>query len=790
MRNSRFISVWLPDALLDKAETPVRSRAFDALVQCFCAIVPLFLVFMALNDVPLAVFHESIPLVFPLFLIVLIGRAVIRRAWVAEWFFTGILLLAALTPWQSVPSQGLAPFGLILSFSGIVRLLQPRYKAYWLMLLLLLSFLFQLPHLVLPEKLTALRYLLSGVAFFLLFDFALITKRLGRARQILVMMRLFALGLFLLFLVNLLPSLWQQDMVAMALNAAVVLLWPLWLVLRRWLNPSVVTVLVCVLLIVAHIVALFTLGERAFAFAAPIYLVLYVFLPSRFFWFFFGVMYVTDITFMLGSHAQLHESLSFRQGLSMLLVGSIIILVQPLRRFLRGSTQKPPIEAWWQPDIKWRLLGYFAVCVMVIFLLAVPLLLLAQADPSLIRLNGLLLLYCLLSFAVWVAWLAAHSHRQEKNILAYTKAVLQASQVKQQFMSNMSHEMRTPLNGILGMIQVLKYEGDLSPKQQEYVQLIHRAGDSLHRLVEDMLDMTRIERGKFALSREPFMLSECLQTLHQQLKDHAPAMAAQYRLHIRLPNGVTVHSDKDRLIQALDIVIRDMLSGAAVVALDMEVSLDEGKVVVCFKQQGPRWDASKRDAWQHWQAPSEGRVGLSIAFEIFKQMGASFSAAVEPKAGVNLHSLVLPLALTMIPNNASEGSPWPRPRRQLSSLVDAKVLVVDDDRTNRLVMQMGLSPYVAKVWLAENAEQALQVLDHQTVDLVLSDISMPGMGGEALLHALAKCQPDLPVMAFTGNASPQDIAYYHRLGFVGVATKPLVFEVLIQKIQRILLPRE
>ncbi len=104
-------------------------------------------------------------------------------------------------------------------------------------------------------------------------------------------------------------------------------------------------------------------------------------------------------------------------------------------------------------------------------------------------------------------------------------------------------------------------------------------------------------------------------------------------------------------------------------------------------------------------------------------------------------------------------------------------------------MQMGLSPHVAKVFLAENAEQALQLLEPQPVHLVLSDISMPGMGGEALLNALAERQPDLPVMALTGNASPQDITYYHSEGFIGVVAKPVVFEALIQKIQRILLPK-
>jgi CheY-like chemotaxis protein len=785
MRNSRLLSVWLPDTLRDKAEAPMRNRAFNALVQCFSAIVPLILFFMAFNSSPLEFLWETLPWAFPLFVLTIVGRVVFRRAGQIEWFFTGIFFLSALMPWLSVPSQGLAPLGMALTFTGTVRLLQPRYKAYWLMLLMQLSFLCQLPQFTMPEMMTALRYLLGSVAFFLLFDFALVTKRLGQAGRVSAMMSRLALGLCLLFLASLVAAFWQQDMASVLLNTAVVLLWPLWLLLRRWFNPSVVAVVVCVILVVAHMIALFTLGQRALAFAAPIYLLLYVLLPPRFFWGFFVVMYVTDITFLLASHEQLHEQLLFRQGLSMLLVSSMLVLVQPMRRFLSRGTQKSPIEAWWQPDIKWRLLGYFILCIMVILLLAVPLLLLAYADRAVISLNGLLLLYCLLSFAAWVAWLAAHSHRQEKAILAYTEAARQASQAKQQFMSNMSHEMRTPLNGILGMIQVLKFELDLSPKQQEYVQLLHRAGDSLHRLVEDTLDMTRIERGKFALSREPFMLNDCLQALQQQLEDHAPAIAAKVRVQDRLPSGVMLHSDKDRLIQALDIVIRDMLSSEAVAALDVEVSLEEGKIVLSFKQQGPRWQDSQRDAWQQWQAPSDSRVGLSIAFEIFKQMDATFNIAAHPVAGVNLHRLILPLAFTMIRDQASQWAPLPR--RQLSSLAEAMVLVVDDDGTNRLVMQMGLSPHVAKVFLAENAEQALQLLEQQPVDVVLSDISMPGMGGEALLDTLAERQPDLPVMAFTGNASPQDIAYYHRIGFAGVAAKPVVFEALIQKIQRILL---
>ncbi len=660
MRNSRLLSVWLPDTLRDKAEAPMRKRAFNAFVQCFSAIVTLILFYMVFNNAPLEVFRGVIPWAFPLFVLTIMGRVVFRLAGQIEWFFTGIFFLSALTPWSSVPSQGVAPFGMLLTVAGAVRLLQPRYKAYWLLLLILLSFLCQLPQLTMSEMMTALRYLLGSVAFFLLFDFALVTKRLGQAGRVLATMRRLALGLSILFSANLVAAFWQWDMASVLLDTAVVLLWPLWLLLRRWLNPPVVAVVVCVILVVVHMIALFTLGARAFAFAASIYLLLYVLLPPRFFWGFFVVMYVTDITFLLASHEQLNEQLLFRQGLSMLLVGSMIVLVQPMRRFLSRGTQKPPIEAWWQPDIKWRLLGYFALCIIVILLLAVPLLLLAHADRAVVNLNELLLLYCLLSVAAWVAWLAAHSHRQEKAILAYTEAARQASQAKQQFMSNMSHEMRTPLNGILGMIQVLKFELDLSPKQQAYVQLLHRAGDSLHRLVEETLDMTRIERGKFALSREPFMLNDCLQALQQQLRDDAPAIAANLRLHDRLPSGVMLHSDKDRLIQALDIVIRDMLSSEAVAALDVEVRLEEGKVVLSFKQQGPRWEDSQRDAWQQWQARSDSSVGLSIAFEIFKQMDATFTIAAHPVAGVNLHRLVLPLALSMIRDQASQEAPLPR----------------------------------------------------------------------------------------------------------------------------------
>ena len=120
------------------------------------------------------------------------------------------------------------------------------------------------------------------------------------------------------------------------------------------------------------------------------------------------------------------------------------------------------------------------------------------------------------------------------------------------------------------------------------------------------------------------------------------------------------------------------------------------------------------------------------------------------------------------------------------NLAEAAVLVVDDDATNRLVMELGLKEHVAGVVLASSGEEALDKMATTPIDFVLTDISMPGMGGEALCQHIAQQWPQLPVVALTGNTSQADRAYYLTQGFAGVVAKPVIFAELLADMREVL----
>lgn len=785
MRKNRLMSVFLPNRRLDHTEAAMRHRAFNALTLCLFSVSSLMLIFFVLAGYSLSFIVQVVPWVYPLFVLVLAGRVLIKNVRYEEGFFSVIFLVSVVTPLMTVPVQGVAPYGMMLLLVALVRLLQPRYKAYWLTLLAIISMGSQFRHLTAPEQAVAFRFMLGAVAFFLLFDYALITRRLSYAKRNSAMMARMALGLAILFTSVFILTLWQGQAGAVLLNLMVMLLWPLWLLIRRWISLFMASLTVCTFLIVAHWLGLAVAGAQALAFAAPIFLMLYVLLPSRFFGGFFAAMYLVDMTFLLSNFEPAYSQLMFRYGLSLLVVGSMFLLVQPLRRFLASSRQKPPIEAWWHPDVRLPLIGYCLVSLAVIGLLSIPVLLSVSEAVTELSTTSMLLIYCLLSFAVWISWLAAHARRQEKNIIAYTQAARQASQAKQLFLSNMSHEMRTPLNGILGMLQVLKLDTTLSETQHSHIALMNRAGEELHRLVEDTLDLTRIEQARFTLAREPFAISECLQRLQRELSNKYPQQAERLIIEDQLPAGLLVYSDQERLRQALEIIVLHILQDTSITHLTVDVSRDSHVLVISCAFDGVLWANDIRRCWAQLTPPPTAAFGLSIAFEVFNQLGGQIEFYPDVKRTTQGFNISLPVDMS-VPYKKQQAEATMSMGHSVPTLADAVVLVVDDDSTNRLVMQLGLSPHVAAVLLAEHAEQALATLQQHPVDIVLSDISMPGMGGEAFLTALIEAFPGLPVLALTGNASPRDVAHYRRIGFAGVVVKPVLFEKLLEDIQRAL----
>ncbi|MDR5866889.1 ATP-binding protein [Halomonas koreensis] len=365
-----------------------------------------------------------------------------------------------------------------------------------------------------------------------------------------------------------------------------------------------------------------------------------------------------------------------------------------------------------------------------------------------------------------------------------------ASQAKSDFLSAMSHELRTPLNAILGFSQLLagSRRHPLDARQRRQVEQIDKSGRHLLRLIDDILDLARIEAGRLPLSRERVDLGEVAEDALEALETQA--REREVRLAADLVAEATVEGDYTRLKQ----VLLNLLSNA------IKYNRPGGEVHLAIERRGDAWRIGVRDTgpgipegrrgelFQPFQrldaehGPVEGTgIGLAITRELVEHMGGRLEVASRPGEGSHFWFT--------LPATAPAAPPAAAPTSAPAAEVRARVLYVEDNPANRRLMaeafeeREGLS-----LQLATSAEQALELIRRRPPDLVLMDLHLPGMDGfEALarLRAVPSLR-HLPVLALSANAMRDDVRRGREAGFDDYLVKPVAFDDLFAALARCL----
>ncbi|MGN6827530.1 PAS domain-containing hybrid sensor histidine kinase/response regulator [Paucibacter sp. M5-1] len=355
-----------------------------------------------------------------------------------------------------------------------------------------------------------------------------------------------------------------------------------------------------------------------------------------------------------------------------------------------------------------------------------------------------------------------------------------ASMAKSDFLSSMSHELRTPMNAILGFAQILQYDGSLQARQLDQVQEILRAGRHLLDLVNEVLDLAKIESGHLQLALEPVPLAAVVDDCVQLMQ--ALAAPRHIELQTQLPLDAELHADRTRVKQ----ILLNLLSNA------IKYNRDGGSVrLTAEPAHGRRWRISISDTGRGLstqqidqlfqpfnrlgaeQGSIEGTgIGLTITRRLTELMGGSVGVQSTLGEGstfwLELPSRSRPTPAATEPPAAAAMPAVPLPSHS--------VLCIDDNPVNlRLLEQLlTLRPQI-QVLTASSPAQGLALASAQRPSLILLDIHMPEMDGYAVLAAL-RADPDLqsiPVVAVSASAMPQDIERGRVAGFNDYLTKPL-----------------
>jgi signal transduction histidine kinase/CheY-like chemotaxis protein len=390
--------------------------------------------------------------------------------------------------------------------------------------------------------------------------------------------------------------------------------------------------------------------------------------------------------------------------------------------------------------------------------------------------------------------------QRERELKEARKQADAANEAKSSFLANISHEIRTPLNGILGMAQVLN-QSQLSLSQREQVEAIFESGKTLKALVDDVLDLSKIEAGRMELSPIEKDLRHVLRRLQRLWSPRAQEKGFELFLAIDSEMHGFLKFDPVRVSQCVANLLSNAIKFTERGEINVRVwSRAEGDWTRVFVEVTDTGIGLTKEAISKLFTPftqadnSISRrfggtgLGLSITRKLANLMGGDVVVASKPSQGsiftLTFRAQPAQLQAQSVEQRDHEPGSVPTPMRG----VGKKILLVDDHPLNRKVARLFLEPEGFEVTEAENGLVALERLAAQFFDIVLLDVHMPVLDGiETLKRIRASTENwrEIPVLALTADAMSGDRERYLACGMNGYVSKPMEQRQLLAEIDRI-----
>ena len=396
------------------------------------------------------------------------------------------------------------------------------------------------------------------------------------------------------------------------------------------------------------------------------------------------------------------------------------------------------------------------------------------------------------------------SKKMQENLIELKNSAEKANSIKSEFLANMSHEIRTPMNAILGLTHIV-LDMELGNKQREYLSKVENSSKSLLNILNDILDYAKIEAGKLDIVIEPFSLDQVVANVIDLFSLIADEKNVEllWQLPANIPHFYL--GDQLRITQVLNNIVGNALKFTEAGSVRLYVDATQGKNAdtydVRFAVQDTGIGMSEQQMEQLFQSFSQADssisrtyggtgLGMSISKRLATSMGGEIKVESQLHEG-STFSLTLPL---MIASETEQQQLREKQRvsklletgtlSSLSTLSNVRILLVEDNPTNRLVATQMLSSFGAVIEIAKNGEQALQMFADYEFDIVLMDLQMPVMDGYAATRRIRLTEKGkhVPIIAMSAAVMKSDIAMVEEAGMNGHIAKPIDVQKMVNEI--------
>ena len=398
--------------------------------------------------------------------------------------------------------------------------------------------------------------------------------------------------------------------------------------------------------------------------------------------------------------------------------------------------------------------------------------------------------------------LEARVHERTRQLEIKAREAAEATQAKSDFLSHISHEIRTPLTAIIGFTERLLDLGKREPGATEQLQIVLHNAQHLNALVNDFLDLSKIEAGKMEIVAEAVPLAPLLSELQSMYSVMAKPRGLNFTLHADFPIPSVLHADTIRLKQILLNLLNNAVKFTQQGHVSLKVAWDRKVERVQFKVEDTGIGVPKEQQhllFQNFSQADSGvtreyggtGLGLVISRHLARAMGGDLGFHSTPGIG-STFTLTLPVGAEpddfLTRPEDIEAVPWSEPASTDAIRIRGRLLVAEDNPTNQELIQLMLEGTGIDITVVEDGGEALASATTGEFDLILMDMHMPHMDGLEATRLIRDHDPDIPIIAVTADVMPQHVAEQEAAGCNFTLAKPIDRTALLEALLRYLTP--